>query len=174
MKPSLRLAGAITVVAVGLAPLATAAAAPSRPAAKTPPRPAVGKWRVTGTELTGSFRVTAKHRAAAGFTTTIGPDAETACGTGTVKVRGRHKIIDAKGTDAEDMHYSEWVVGKNEPGSISDIAPIKVTVTHDGHRHHGRFQLAFLNARGHSKKGDAAGEITYGKGCLLQFDIRKS
>jgi hypothetical protein len=172
MKQSLRLLGAITVVTVGLAPLGAAAAAPSQPASKTPPT--VGKWKVTGTELTGSFRVTAKHRAATGFTTTIGPDAETACGTGKVKVSGRHKIIDAKGTDAEDMHYNDWVVGKNEPGSVSDIAPIKVMVTHDGHRHKGTFQLGFLNARGHSKKGNAAGEISYGKGCFLQFDIHKS
>jgi hypothetical protein len=173
MKHSLRLVGAIAVVAVGLAPMA-AAAAPGRPATKTPPRPLVGKWKVTGTELTGSFRVTAKHRAATGFTTTIGPEAETACGTGRVKVSGRHKIIDAKGTDDEGTHYSEWVVGKNEPGSEADIAPIKVMVTHDGHRHKGTFQLGFLNARGHSKKGDAAGQITYGTGCELQFDIRKS
>jgi hypothetical protein len=34
--------------------------------------------------------------------------------------------------------------------------------------------MAFVGARGHSKKGDAAGQIVYGTGCELQFTLRKS
>jgi hypothetical protein len=171
MTPLQRVTCAVSVIVVGLVPM-SASAASSHPAAKAAIRPDVGKWRVTGTELTGSVRVTAKHRAATGFTATIGPDADTACGIGKVTVRGKHKIIDAKGTDLEGDHYNDWVVGKNDPGTVVDVEPIKVTVTHDGHRQKGEFQLAFLNARGHSKQGDAAGEVIYGT-CELQFDLRK-
>jgi hypothetical protein len=173
MKPSLRLTGAITVLAMGLTPYASAAA-PSRPAAKTPPRPAAGKWHVTGTELSGSFRVTPSHRGVTHFKTTIGPDAETACGAGTVTVLGKHKIFDAKGTDPEGDRYSIWAVGRNRSDDDPVIQPIKVTVKLDGHRRKGHVEMAFVGARGHSKAGDAAGQIIYGKGCDLQFDMRKA
>jgi hypothetical protein len=165
MKPSLRLVGATTVLGVALAPLAAATAAPSRPAAKTPPRP--------GTELSGSFRVTSSHHGVRKVTTTIGPDAETACGTGTVSVIGKHKIFDAKGTDPEGDHYSIWAVGKNRSADDPVIQPIKVTLKLDGHRRKGHLEMAFVGSRGHTKAGDAAGLIVYGKGCELQFTMRK-
>jgi hypothetical protein len=129
---------------------------------------------VNGTELSGSFRVTPSHHGVTHFKTRIGPDAETACGTGTVTVLGKHKVFDAKGTDPDGDHYSVWAVGKNRPDDDPVIQPIKVTLKLDGHRRKGHLEMAFVGARGHSKNGDAGGQIVYGSGCDLQFTMRKN
>jgi hypothetical protein len=142
-------------------------------AAKVVP-PDSGAWRVSGTDLKGALTVTAKHAFETGFHGKIGPDAETACGTGSVSVLGKHKIIHISG-EGEFGPYNLWGVGRNAPNSDPVIQPIKVTVNHNGHHGAGRLVMSFLNARGHSKAGNAAGELFYKNGtCDLQFDINKA
>jgi hypothetical protein len=177
MTPSHRAASVLVVAALGLAPLAASAAAPAGVSvqhSKHPTPPDSGRWRVTGTDLAGAFRVARKHAAVSRFRGTIGPDAETACGTGRVTVVGTHKIIEMKG-DSEFGRYNFWGVGKNDPNADPVNQPERVTVIQNGHHRKGRFSISFVGAKGHSKQGDAAGVIDYhGTNCELQFDVRKS
>ncbi|HEX3906449.1 MAG TPA: hypothetical protein VHW92_00805 [Mycobacteriales bacterium] len=172
MKRTHGAACVLVVAALGLAPVA-ASAGVSAEHAKHPAPPESGKWRVTG-GLTGSMRVTHQHAAVSHLKARIAPTAETACGTGTVTVVGKHKIIHAKG-DSEFGTYNLWAVGKNEPDADPVIQPEKVTVIQNGHHRKGTFYISFAGAKGHTKAADSGGAIDYhGGNCELQFEVHKS
>jgi hypothetical protein len=179
MNRTLVVCGALAGASIGLVPSA-AFATHSVATNKAPKAPIVGHWKVNHTATTdveaagGGFVVTAHHRFMRGFEVKLGPDAETACGTGTIHLVGRQRIYDAKGT-GEFGSSNEWVVGKNEPTADPVIQPSKVTLGRGGKHFKGRFRTVFTKSRGGVTSG---GEIDFTpKGpdgsCQLDFGIKK-
>jgi hypothetical protein len=166
---------------------AVAAAHPGASAAKSPAAPSAGRWVVDANGATndveataGSFLVTDKHghRGVGGLRVTIGPQAETACGTGTVRVLGKHKLYEAKGTVvAYDSKYDTWIVGTHNG---TGIHPDKVTLSRAGKTFKGKLQIDFIGRRGgkatNKKGGISAGTIDYNSktlgSCEFTFGIK--
>jgi hypothetical protein len=149
------------IIVTGLTLVLTAALAGS--ALASGPAIPTGNWRTTGSELKGTFTVTAGG-VLKNLHGTIGASAETGCGTGKVALVGSAKL-------QLDPMSPEWVVG-----TVSDVIdPVAVTVLHNGKRTHGLFDVAV--------KGDHGGDIYYDKvasnegvngyDCDLQFDVAK-
>jgi hypothetical protein len=175
MKRPRAVSLALGLVAIGLAPSVALASAD---AGKAPVPPLSGKWIVTSanglSDMSGSLTVTRRHRDITGLTGVIDSEASAACGSGKVTVLGKQKIIDAKGNTASG-HYSEWVVGRNDPKGDPVVKPIKVTVSHDGHRSAGSVEMEFLGPRGRSHHDFSAGSLFYSHGqCELDFQLKKS
>lgn len=169
------------IAALAIAALLPSAAFASQNVAskKTPKPPVVGHWKVNHTATTdveaagGGFTVTHRHADVTKLSVKIGPDAETACGSGTINVIGKHRVFDAKGM-SEFGSYNEWVVGENEPNDDPVIQPEKVTLGRAGKHFHGRLDIVFSKPRGGVTSG---GDIVFNTkkfgGCDLSFGIKK-
>ncbi|MGO9901179.1 MAG: hypothetical protein ACLP0J_16135 [Solirubrobacteraceae bacterium] len=150
---------------------ASAVAVPRAELARAPSPPQAGAWRISSgglddDNLLGSFTIGA-NRYLSGLHGTIQSDAETACGTGTVTVAGKHKIIDASGINPEGNAYSDWVVGRNQQNADPVIQPTRVRLIVGSEHIAGSLDLVFSNTRGQS-----AGDIYYyGGNCDLNFVV---
>jgi hypothetical protein len=171
-----RFAVLVTLAAL---PAGALAATPAAKLAKTnqPAEPKGGAWKIVTNgyveQLSGSFTVTSQHYVTA-FTGTIASGAETACGTGTVTVVGKQKIIDAKGTDPEGDAYNEYAVGRNDPSADPTIQPVKVTVNDAGTTIPGKLTLVFASAAARKAGGISGGELDYDAGaCELAFGAKQ-
>ncbi len=173
MIRSLRIAAPLSVAAITLATLC----APPAFAGHTPP-PDAGVWSVTnegfsGHEVVGQFKVARNHKSVTGFKIKLNSDMTTACGSGTVKVRGKLKLYEAKG-QGEYGAYDQWVVGKNKPSADPVIQPEKITIIHSGKKQTARLYIAFVGRKGHDKEGNAGGELLYKhSACDIQFTVKK-
>ena len=164
----------------------TAQAAPSR---KGPVAPLSGPWAVDQNGATtdveasaGGFVITTgHHRFVKDLHVTIGPDAETACGTGNLRVIGKHAVYDAKGTLSEDgSKYNVWVVGTHNGTGIHGD---KVMVARAGKTFKATVAMSFIGRKG-GKATNKLGEIsgghidypnhTFGSGCELTFGYKHS
>jgi hypothetical protein len=176
MKRTLALIAALAIAAL----IPSAAVASQGVASKKAPKPpVVGHWKVIHSasviEATGGgFTVTHRHAAVTGVSVTVGPDAETACGTGTINVIGKHRLYDAKGS-GQFGSYNVWVVGKNAPNDDPVIQPEKVTLGRAGRHFNGRLDIIFAKPRGGlSSDGNIVfNNKTFGS-CQLTFNFKKS
>jgi hypothetical protein len=171
-----RVAVFITLAAI---PASALAATPAATLAKTKPpaEPKAGSWQIVTNgyveQLSGSFTVTSQHYVTA-FVGTIASGAETACGTGTIKVIGKQKIIDARGTDPEGGAYNEYAVGRNDPSADPTIQPIQVTVNDAGKTIPGKLTIVFASAAARKAGGISGGELDYDAGaCELAFGAKQ-
>ena len=158
----LALAGAASVLA---------ATAEARSAA-SPPAPGVWKLHSINNgppELkNGSFTVTS-HAYLTGFHLTLGPGAESPCGTGAlaVKVVGEQKLID---DPTNDIGGATDEYALSSPSDV--ITPVAVKVTVNGKEQTGALALAF----GPGTHGGAhtGGDLYYnGNNCDLGFGFTK-
>jgi len=160
---------AITAV---LTLVGTADGAPTSSGTAKPPK--VGHWKLYRGNIglaqvtAGKFRVTSGHKAVVGFRATLGDQAEPACGTGSMKILGKHKIVHGEGTDPEGSHYNEWFVGKNDPSGDPVDQPIKVTTESSTGKHKAQFTLYFGGAKGGK---NSIGEIEFTDKKLGQCDV---
>jgi hypothetical protein len=173
------LTRAAILLALAALPTGALAATPvAKPAkAKPPAQPKTGAWQIITDgyveQLSGSFTVNSKRYVTA-FTGTIQSGAETACGTGTIKVIGKQKIIDAKGIDPEGSAYNEYAVGKNDPSADPTIQPIKVTVNDAGKTIPGKLAIVFASAAARKEGAISGGELYYDAGaCELAFGAKQ-
>jgi hypothetical protein len=173
------LVGGVLVTSLGLLP--SAAIASSDVATKKAPTPPVsGHWDVSNNpkfftaSAGGGLTVTAHHGYIKDLRVILAPAASTQCGTGTVHLIGKHKIIDAKG-DSDFGPYNEWVVGRNDHRADPVIQPTKVTPSRGGKHFAGRFDMVFNKPRGgNSTSGNILFHTKAPGGCNLTFGIKKS
>jgi hypothetical protein len=138
--------------------------------------PSSGHWVVDAngatndTEATsGSFTVVAgHHRYVRALKFAIGPDADTACGTGNVSVAGKRTVYDVKGDG--------WFVGTRKGKAIH---PAKVTISEGGKHVKGTLLISFIGKHGGNetdKEGAiSAATVTYGGDtCDITFGIKRS
>ena len=170
----------LTCVVAGLCVALMPGLAGAASASHTPVAPEPGKWVFYnsssgfGPELIGSMVVSSGHKYVKHFSGTLGSGADSACGTGKLRVVGKLKIIDAKGENELGNHYNEWAVGRNTPSKDPAISPEKVTLVHAGKRIKGHIYLVFEGRKGVTKKYDSGGEVTYAGGnCDLSFEVKK-
>ena len=112
--------------------------------------PALGIWRsqklgndsIQGAELTGSFTVTAGEYVT-DLHGTLTANAETSCGTGTIKVPGKIKIIHGSGSD-EYGNYNLYAVGVINVDADPIVQPDRVTLLHNGKKVTGSVQVSFV------------------------------
>jgi hypothetical protein len=155
--------------------------------AKSPKPPQSGHWVLNNNEdepgvlenSGGSFTVTKGHRDVKGLTLIIGPDAETACGTGTLRVLGKQAIHELKGVDIAGDNFKEWIVGKAVIGGDPPYEPVKVMLRRAGKTFKGGLTLNFAAPRGGTKKHPSIGTISYkglkiyGGSCSVNFGFNK-
>ena len=170
---------AAALLTLGALPAGALAATPAAKLAETKPpaQPKIGSWHIVTNgyveQLNGSFTVNSKHYVTA-FTGTIQSGADTACGTGTINVIGKQRIIDAKGTDPEGGEYNEYAVGKNDPSADPTIQPIKVTVNDAGKTIQGKLAIVFASAAARKAGGMSGGELYYdGGACELAYGAKQ-
>jgi hypothetical protein len=128
--------------------------------------PALGIWRsqklgndsIQGAELTGSFTVTAGEYVT-DLHGTLTASAETSCGTGTIKVPGKIKIIHGAGSD-EYGNYNLYAVGVINADADPIVQPDRVSLLHNGKKVTGSLQLSFVWPP--QKGTSTGGEINYG------------
>jgi hypothetical protein len=173
----------LTMVVVPVGVLASAAANH----AKAPKPPKSGHWMLNNNEdepgvmenSGGVFTVTAKHRDVKNLSVIIGPDAETACGTGTVRVLGKQAIRNIKGETDFGGTYDEWIVGKPHADAAPPYTPDKVKLHRAGKVFKGGLEMNFAGPTGGTKKKPSIGTITYkgpkkfGGSCSLNFGYNK-
>jgi hypothetical protein len=151
---------------------ALAATAEARSAA-SPPAP--GAWKLHSANSgapevkNGSFTVTS-HAYVAGFHLTLGPGAESPCGTGAlaVKVAGEQKLID---DPTNDIGGATDEYALSSPSDV--ITPVAVKVTVNGKQQTGALELAFgPGTYGGARTG---GALYYnGNNCDLEFGFAKT
>jgi hypothetical protein len=176
----------LTLASVAIAIVASAHDAGAVGAAKAPKPPLVGRWTMNNNDtaagvqeiVNGRFRVTKHHRDVVGMALTIGADAETACGTGKVQVKGKQPIHDAKGESIEGGSYNAWIVGKNRSGQDPVFAPIKVTLSRAGKTFKGGLEMNWRKPDGGGKKTPSAGVLSYAGpkafgGCEIDFGYNR-
>jgi len=175
------LALPLTLILVG--PMASAGVSHS----KSPRPPESGHWVLNNNEdepgvmenSGGSFTVTKGHRDVSDLTVIIGPDAETACGTGTVRVLGKHAIHLLKGETISGTAFKEWIVGRAVTGGDPPFTTDKVNLRRAGKTFKGGLDMNFAGPRGGTKKRPSIGTITYrgpknfGGSCSLNFGFNK-
>lgn len=173
LRPRHRTALLLPPALAALVTLAgVAGAAPSTSRSSKPPK--VGHWKLYRGNIgfaqvtAGKFRVTSGHKDVTAFSATLGDQAEPACGTGSMKVLGKHKIVHGEGTDPEGSHYNEWFVGKNDPSGDPVDQPIKVTTTSSTGKHKAQFTVYFGGAKGGK---NSIGEIEFTDKKLGQCDV---
>jgi len=134
--------------------------------------PALGIWKsqklgndsIQGNELIGSFTVTAGEYVT-NLHGTLTASAETSCGTGTIKVPGKIKIIHGAGSD-EYGNYNLYAVGVINPDADPIVQPDRLALLHNGKKLTGSVQLTFVWP---PQKGTrTGGEIDYGS-CSLEL-----
>jgi hypothetical protein len=152
------LLAALSTVALA----ATVAHAANVAHAKLPPEPKAGRWRTTaqastsGGAIVGNFTVTGKHYVAA-LHGTLADHAPAACGTGTLEVTGKQKIIYSNG-------YG-WIVG----GASGLEVPDKVTVKEGGQTIKASLDIFFPTFGGPAK-----GSLSWKHGaCDLSFNASR-
>jgi hypothetical protein len=150
-------------------------------------RPASGVWTMTsygeGEIQSGSLKVASNDRSVSAVQLVIGPNAETACGTGTLTVAG---ALPMHVVDGGHPKKPEYIVGRGDvvsPGSAYKRKPITVRVTVNGMQLAGQLDLIFRTPRGGAGRAQDFGEISYttptafaggnGGGCDFQVDIAK-
>jgi hypothetical protein len=116
----------------------------------------------------GSFTITS-HQFVAGFHLTLGPGAESPCGTGkiTVTVSGQQRLIWNPLSDLGNPS-NEYAI--SSPTDV--INPVNVTVSVNGKRQAGQLEIAF----GPGTKGGAhtGGDLYYNAGnCDIGFGVKK-
>jgi hypothetical protein len=134
--------------------------------------PAPGIWKSEklgsgpgqGAEMTGTFTV-----AAAGYVTalhgTITSFAETSCGTGSIAVPGKLKIIHGTGEDSYGA-YNLYAAGVINADADPIVQPERLVLLHKGKRVTGSVEVSFVWP---PQKGTSTGaEINYGS-CSLQL-----
>jgi hypothetical protein len=137
LQAALSLAFAVAGVACALAAIAEASSAAS------PPAPGVWKLHSINNGAAevknGSFTVTS-HEYVSGFRLTLGPGAESPCGTGAlvVKVLGEQKLID---DPTNDIGGATDEYALSSPSDV--ITPVAVKVTVNGKEQTGALELAF-------------------------------
>ena len=162
----------VAAVAAGVA-IVPLAAARNLGSAGLPP--AVGAWKLHSINngapevKSGSFTVTS-HQFVTGFRLTLGPGAESACGTGAiaVKVLGEQKLLRDPPNDLGGP-TDEYAV--SSPTDVT--APVDVKVTVSGKPQAGQLEIAFgSGTRGGARTG---GELYYGSGsCDIGFGVAKA
>ncbi len=152
---------------------ASAVAARTAKFARAPSPPQAGVWRISSggvddDNLLGSFTIGA-NRYLSRLHGTIQSDAENACGTGTVTVAGKQRIIDASGVNPEGSAYGEWVVGRNEQNADPVVQPTRVQLIVGARHIDGSLDIVFSDAR-----GESGGDIYYyGGNCDLNFLVQR-
>ena len=140
---------------------------------RRPPPPRPGAWAIAsgGTDdnnLSGSFTVGAGPLVS-GLRGRIQRHAGPACARGTVAMIGTQRIFDAIGIDPQRSPYSEWVVGRNEPGTDPVIQPSPAQLLVAGRHVTGWIEIVFSSVR-----AESGGDIYYDAGnCDLNFLIRR-
>ncbi len=156
-----------------LTPGAVAAQSAELARAPVPPPPPAGVWRIgsggaADDNLAGSFTV-GPSQYLSGLHGKIQSDAESVCGTGSVAVPGRQRIVDAHGVNPQGSAYSEWVVGRNQPLADPVIQPTRVALIVGARHIVGSLDIVFSNAR-----GESGGDIYYhGGDCDLNFLVQR-
>lgn len=142
--------------------LAATGALAAHVATANPPKPKSGPWQVTANSssgVSGGFTVTNKHYVT-GFHGTIQPGGQAACGTGTITVAGKQKIVFSSGIG--------WIVGK--PIGLGRTAA-NVSVTEGGQTVKGLLSISFVSPAAAKITGSGTtGFVSYDAGaCELTF-----
>jgi hypothetical protein len=159
---------ALVLVAVAIGSLAALSAGAVAAHVTKPQRPKAGPWQTTaevstsGGRLSGSFIVTSSHYVTA-LHGTLQNAAPAACGTGTVTVINKVKIIYSKGF--------AWIVGRSR--GLEFLGPDSVLVSVGGQTVKGTLDIFFVAARSVAFGGPTKGSLDWGTGagaCDLSFD----
>lgn len=163
----MRHRSALVGLAVAALAVTTTMVASAAPGAKTP-APKSGTWKLTQSfESTkgGQFTVTHHHKAIKALTTKIGSAEVQYCGTGKVRVLGKHRIhlVHKAGTRA-------YIVGGGLDASTSyGISPVKTKVMFKGTKYDGDVRIRF------DDDGTGNGQVDFspisGLACDLVFDV---
>jgi hypothetical protein len=159
-----RNASAFLAVVIGALVILSSGALAARVAhiAVAQTKPKVGSWQATanaaeGDYLSGGFKVTSKHYVT-GFHGTIQPGGDASCGTGTVTVSSKQKIVFWTGNG--------WIIGK--PRSLGQSGA-KVSVTAGGQTVKGVLSITFVPPAAAKITGSGTtGFVSYGS-CELTF-----
>ena len=109
----------------------------------------------------GSLKVAGNGRSISAVQLVIGPNAATACGSGTLTVAG---TLPMHIVDGGPSRKPEYIVGRGDvvsPGSAYKRRPITVRVTVDGMQLAGQLDVVFRTPRGGAGRAQDFGEISY-------------
>lgn len=114
--------------------------------------------------MTGSFTVIAGQYVT-DLHGTITANAETSCGTGTITVPGKIKIVHGTGEDSYGA-YNVYAAGLIDPSADPIVQPQRLVLLHNGKRLTGSVEVSFVWPP--EKGGSTGAEINYGT-CSLEL-----